>query len=127
MEFIVLAITCLICILICSIAFYKKGFSDGKNVQIFNRQFNYKISIQSDKPTADKKYRFYHWDMNVNQPIELGDYISYNKTNMISALRLDYGTEYFIVIARRVIENDKSSQIFLIVNPANEAELKDVL
>lgn len=122
MEYVLIVFFNLIVVLICSIVFYKKGVSDGKEIQIFYKQYNYKILIKSDKPEVDKKYRYYHWDMNVEQTIQVGDFISYNKVNMISALQKDYGTDNFKVVARRVKENDKNSQIFLIVNPVNKTE-----
>ena len=123
MGLIVFAIFSLICILICSMAFYKKGVAKGKSELIFYREYNYEVIVKSDRVDTDKKYQLYHWDMNVEQTIGVGDFISYDKPNMSSALRRDYGTDYFKVIARRIIESDKSSKATLIVCPASKAEL----
>ena len=73
-------------------AFYKKGLIKGENELIFYQKYNYEVRVKSDRISADKKYQNYNWDMNVEQTIEVGDFISYNKSNLASALKLDYGT-----------------------------------
>jgi hypothetical protein len=123
MEYIIFSTFSLLGILICSVVFYRKGVSDGEYKQIYYREYNYDVSIKSDLYTIDKKYQFYQWNMNVEQAIGVGDYISYNKAGLASTLKRDYGTQYFKVIARHIIEGDKSSKAILIVIPAPKAEV----
>ena len=104
-------------------AFYKKGLVKGQNELIFYQKYNYEVRVKSDRISADKKYCHYNWDVNVEQTIGVGDFISFSKANLASALKRDYGTNCFKVIARRIIDGDKSSRAILFVCPASEIEL----